>query len=108
MKFTLLISAIIICLFCICRCDIPTHCRKSQEVGLWEFKATKPIKKSLGELYKFSCGHMIPSSESTAMKLNMNLQTFTDKFTIELKDSDEALYSDANISGLVFIYFLIF
>lgn len=100
MKFTLLFI-VLVSFSNIYKADIPTHCLKSQEVGTWEFKATKTVKKSLADLYQFSCGHQIPSHENTALKFNMDMQTFTEKFTIELRESDEAIYKDANISEQV-------
>jgi hypothetical protein len=61
-------------------------------VGKWNFFATPPIKKSLAELYKLSCGHQIPSRKSSSYKFNMKHNEFSENFTIELNDSDEATY----------------
>ena len=46
----------------------------------------------MADLYKFSCGHEIPSNESSALIFNLEKKLFTEKFSMNLKESDEAVY----------------
>ena len=79
-------------------CDIPVHCVKSQIAGTWLIKATKPLLRK--DIYKFSCGHSIPSKESNAYLLKPNdLYRYSNK--IELKESDEAIMNFGKIKKVL-------
>jgi hypothetical protein len=80
------------------KCDIPVHCKKSQIEGEWMFKATKAVKKNKEELYDLKCGHKLPSHESTSYKYGMNLDDFTDNFSVNLLNNREAVYTKGNQS----------
>ena len=92
MKF-LFIKLVIVCLFSLYKSDIPVHCLKSQIVGEWEFKATKPVRKEIGELYKMTCGHNLPSHESSSYKASMEMSLFTEKFRVNLQKDNTAVYN---------------
>jgi hypothetical protein len=102
MKF-LLFKIVLLCLFSIYKFDIPVHCLKSQIVGEWEFKATKPLKKNIGELYQMTCGHANPSHESTALKFNMDEKEFTENFTVTLSDNDSSVIKRGSTEKVIFI-----
>jgi hypothetical protein len=97
MKF-FLAKVIFLCFISMYKCDIPVHCVKSQIEGGWEFKATKPVKKTLVELYDFTCGHKSPTHESNAYLNNFDLNQFTEEFTVDFASNDVATYKDAQIS----------
>lgn len=103
MKF-LQLAIVLFCIVCLLKADIPTHCLKSQVTGKWEFKATKPVKKSIAQLYKLTCGHPNPSHESSAHKMNMDLSEFTERFEIDLQKSDDA---SAVILGKHRVFFIL-
>jgi hypothetical protein len=104
MKF-LLVKIIIIAFLGLYKADIPTHCLKTQVIGEWEFKASKPVKKSLHDLYDLKCGHTLPSHESTSYKINVDLATFTETFKVEFKNIDDIVYKkDSTISSDLVTY----
>lgn len=66
-------------------CDIPVHCVKSQIEGQWLIHATKA--KIRNDLYKFTCGHKLPSKESHAFTVKPN-KSFKLRYKITLKSND--------------------
>jgi hypothetical protein len=105
MKFLLYATVIFLNLLNLYKLDIPVHCLKSQIIGDWKFKATKPVKKSIDELYRMTCGNPNPSHESSAYKYNMNLKQFVDEFTITLKDDDNVTLTKNNLIKVFFYLF---
>lgn len=105
MKFLLYAVVIFLNLLNLYKLDIPVHCTKSQIIGDWKFKATKPVKKSIEELYEMTCGNPNPSHESSAYKYNMNLEEFVDEFTITLKDDDVVTITKDNSKKVNFKLF---
>ena len=91
MKF-LIIKFVILCLISLYKSDIPVHCLKSQITGEWEFKATKAVKKEMGDFYKMTCGHQLPSHESSSYKATMDMNLFTESFTVNLQKDSVAHY----------------
>ena len=83
MKFYLCI-VLVLCFTSLYKADIPVHCLKTQIEGDWDFKATKPVIKSIDGLYKMTCGNPNPSHESSAYKFNMDLSLFSDSFSVNL------------------------
>ncbi len=73
-----------LCSICLYKADIPVHCLKTQIEGEWEFKATKPVTKSIEGLYQMTCGNPNPSHESSAYKFNMDLSLFKNSFSVNL------------------------
>ena len=69
-------------------CDIPVHCVKSQIEGQWLIHATKA--KLRNDLYKFTCGHKLPSKEAHAFLVKPN-KSFRIIHKIHLKSNDEAI-----------------
>lgn len=98
MKHYICFTVILVIVLNVIQCDFPVHCLKSQVVGKWKFKSTQPKALSKLELGSFSCGHKIPSHESTSYQFNMNVDDFVELHELELKDNDEAVL-DGNQTG---------
>jgi cathepsin C len=71
--------------------DIPVNCMRSQIYGKWKFNLSNPVPKSIPELYAHTCGHQLPSHESTSHKtLPVNTQDFPTEMLIELNENGSA------------------
>ena len=57
---------------------------------------TTPVKKTLADQYKFTCGHQNPSHEKSALIFNMKKEDFASSIELELKDSDEVTLIEGN------------
>jgi hypothetical protein len=68
--------------------DIPVHCVKSQITGDWIIHATKPTIQN--DLYKFTCGHKLPSRENHSYLIKPNSK-YNIKFKVSLQENDQAL-----------------
>jgi hypothetical protein len=68
--------------------DIPVHCVKSQIVGEWMIHATKPTIQN--DLYKFTCGHKLPSRENHSYLIKPN-SDYGIKFKVRLQEDDQAI-----------------
>lgn len=91
MKYSKLIKLCVVYLLVSCyfvKTDIPVHCVKSQIVGNWMIHATKPSNQN--DLYKFTCGHKLPSREDHSYLVKPNGK-FNIKFKVSLKENDQAL-----------------
>ena len=102
MKF-FICKIIFLLLLSVYRCDIPVHCQQFQIEGEWEFKATKGNSKNKVELYDMTCGHKLPSHESTSYKNEMNLKEFTEDFSVVLNKNNQAIYKKGNERKVNFI-----
>ncbi len=69
---------------------------KFKIVGTWKFFLTNPVKKTIQEQYKLTCGHSNPSHELTAYKFNMDQSLFQSSIELDLKESDNAILTDGN------------
>jgi hypothetical protein len=78
----------------IIKSDIPTHCLKSQISGRWRFHLTEPHKKDINGLYQHTCGHNLPSHESTSYKATINESLFTKSIIVDLRSNNEAYLGD--------------
>jgi len=47
-------------------------------------------------LYDNTCGHKLPTHESTALNYNMDLSLFTNKYIVDLNFSNEAIMKSFN------------
>jgi hypothetical protein len=91
---------ILICLLLVMiNTDIPTHCLRTQIIGKWNFDLSKAIPKDLTELYKHTCGHKVPSHESTSHLITIDPKDYPNKsIQIDLHADNTAVW------GLKVIY----
>jgi len=66
--------------------------------------ATDIQEKKIPDLYQHTCGHKLPSHESTALNFNMDKSLFINKYIINLHQSDEAImkfFNDKETSNVL-------
>jgi hypothetical protein len=85
---------LLILLVGIIKSDIPTHCLKSQVTGRWRFHLTEPHKKDINGLYQHTCGHNLPSHESSAYKATLTESQIVKSIIVDLRSNNEAYLGD--------------
>ena len=60
--------------------------------------STIPEERNLADLYQHTCGHKLPSHESTALNFNMDKNLFVNKYVIDLQETDDAIMKSFNES----------
>lgn len=104
MKFFVKLIIFFVYLFCCYKSDIPTHCLQHQVAGKWIFEATVAKKYNLDSIYNLKCGILDHTNDKSIVQASMDTNLFVQKFTVELKSDNTAVYNSVDEKGLVNIF----